>query len=697
MKKMIIALLIIVALGSVTAVGIMINRDNKEKVTVDTPKEVGYKEVKLPKINAYLKDKKIGEIKGYVDEMNITMMRDNLVVTTQSDRMVTFGIDDEKSNVISAKYELRTVDGDRLVDGGDITDISKDNKFDVKISSIVKNNEEFILVIYLKTDEADEIRYYTRVIVVEEDLISAQMKFAEDFSDTTIDGEGAVEIATYMEPDEDLLNNSLGTVTLANNYTVITWGDLKTKKITDTEISLADIYVKETGVSGTYIMKYQVEAVGNNDIKDVYDVEERITVWTFNENQYVLAYERKTNQVWKVDDNTVHKSYIDLGIQETTDINFNYSNNNQYLAYEVNGQIWTVDIKNKEFTKLYEADTDNLEVLTSRVYDNGNVVFAACGYSTGSAHSGENGVSIFRFNRKDNKIEELTFIKNDTPKKILAAQVEELCYINDDVVYVKMNNGIYYVNIKTKETGTLVEGLAEGTYAINKSKNVIAYNTECSLYDSKSITVYNFEDASKTEIKADGEDTVTVCGYAYNNLIYGTTTKEVRNKKKNKFGLSTMVILDEKLEVMKTYSQDKVVITGLDILDTVIKIHREKKGAPIDDDQLIDNTQYDDGAASQSYYDDDKKFREAAISLNVEFDGNMETKKGKRPSVSQISEATEIAFSKDSTDKYYVYSIGILKGIYQDKAQAEADAKTFSGLVTDSSGKKIWTFEENYD
>ncbi|MCR5835021.1 MAG: hypothetical protein K6G88_00765 [Lachnospiraceae bacterium] len=697
MKKIIIALLIIIALGSVTAVGIMINRDNKEKVEVDTPKEVGYKEVRLPKINAYLKDKRIGVIKGYVDEMNISMMRDNLVVASQSDRNVSFDITDENNNILSARYELRTVDGDRLVDGGDIENYAKGEKFDIKISSIVGINEEYILVIHLQTDEIEEIRYYTRVIVVESDLISAQIDFANDFSNTTIDGEGNVNIVTYMEPDNELLNNSLGTVTLSNNYSVITWGDLSAKKISDTEISLADVYVKPTGISGTYIMKYQVEAVGNNEIKDVYDVEERITVWTYNKQQYVLAYERKTNQVWKIDENTVHKSYIDLGIQEDQDVSFNYSENKSYLAYEVNGQVWAVDIAKKEFTKIYEADRDNVEVITSRVYDNGNIVFATCGYSTGSAHSGENGVSVYRYNKKQNKVEELTFIKDSTPKKILASQVAELCYINDDVIYVKMNDGIYYVNISTKETGVLVEGLGAGNYAINKSKNVIAYNTQGKLSDNRSITIYNFADGSKKEINAENDDRLTVCGYAYNNLIYGVATKEVIDKKKNNFGLSSLVILDEAANQMKTYDAKKCIITGLDILDTVIKIHREKGGEPIEDDQLIDNNQYDEGVASQSYYDDTKKLREAAISMHVEFDGSMETKEGKKPSLNLISDATIMPFTKDETNKYYVYSIGILKGIYLDKSEAERVAKESNGLVTDSSGKKIWTFEENYE
>ncbi len=697
MKKIIIALLIIIALGSVTAVGIMINRDNKEKIKVETPKEVGYKEVKLPKINAYLKDKRIGIIKGYVDEMNISMMRDNLVVTSQSDRNVSFDIADENNNIISAKYELRTVDGDRLVDGGDIENYAKGEKFDIKISSIVGINEEYILVIHLQTDEIEEIRYYTRVIVVESDLISAQIDFANDFSNTTIDGEGNVNIVTYMEPDNELLNNSLGTVTLANNYSVITWGNLSAKQISDTEISLADVYVKPTGISGTYIMKYQVEAVGNNEIKDIYDVEERITVWTFNEQQYVLAYERKTNQVWGIDENTVHKSYIDLGIQENQDVSFNYSENKSYLAYEVNGQVWAVDIAKKEFTKIYEADRENVEVITSRVYDNGNVVFATCGYSTGSAHSGKNGVSVYRYNKKQNKVEELTFIKNSTPKKILAAQVAELCYINDDVIYVKMNDGIYYVNISTKETGVLVVGLGAGNYAINKSKNIIAYNTQGDLKDNSGITIYNFADGSKNEITAENDDRLTVCGYAYNNLIYGVATKEVPDKKKNNVGLSSLVILDEEGNQMKTYDAKKCIITGLDILDTVIKIHREKDGEPIEDDQLIDNSQYDEGVASESYYDDTKKLREAAISMHVEFDGSMETKEGKKPSLSLISDETEMPFTKDETNKYYVYSIGILKGIYQDKSEAESVAKESNGLVTDSSGKKIWTFEENYE
>ena len=65
--------------------------------------------------------------------------------------------------------------------------------------------------------------------------------------------------------------------------------------------------------------------------------------------------------------------------------------------------------------------------------------------------------------------------------------MKDLCYKGDGTVYLMINNVIYYVNLKTKEWGTLVENLNDGSCVSTDDGKVIAYNTNGTLDDSDSI------------------------------------------------------------------------------------------------------------------------------------------------------------------------------------------------------------------
>lgn len=702
MKKKIIAAIIIIALLVVAVfVALNINKQIKES-NKEENNPVVEKVTTLPQLKLYIGEEQAGSLTGYTMDMNTSMLRDTLAVTTAEERKVELELYTDGEAVKEAKYEIRTVDGERLIDSGNIAEFAgqKSSRGEIPVSSILENNKEYALIVILSTTELEKINYYTRVMVVAEDFVKDQMDFAKSFSDYTMDDQKASELINYLEPDASLANNNLGTVTLSNSYSLLTWGKLSPEKITDTEIKLKEVYVKETGVSGTYELKYRIEAEGNNEVVENYDVTETITVWTFDTKQYVLAYEREMNQIWEVTENTVKSTFLDLGIQNETVAEYVQSSNGAYIAFVVNGQLWLVNLEDKKFTNIYSVDSEGKEktdIIISDIDDDGNVEFIICGYSQAVEHIGKNGISVCKYEEKNNHVEEEIFITYDRPVDIFAGHIGNLCYINDDVLYLMLENTIYYVNLTTKETGKIAESLEEGTYAMNSAKNTIAYNTGGNLYESDSITIINLKDNTEKKVEAGEGYKIKVCGYSGENLVYGIAPVKQVNAKKKTFNMSEITILDDNLDQVTSYSKDNIYISDVEITDTVIHLKRIKKGQSIEDDQLLDNTEKAESVVSSSYYDDTKKNRELALSLKVTLSSNIDAVTAKMPSTLFHTTYVEMIEKQEAQEIYRVYALGKLKGTYENRQEAEQQAKEENGLVVDANGEKIWTFEENYN
>lgn len=703
MKKKIFAISILL-MGMVLAVvaTLFVNKQMNKSKKQEKKTEVEVT-AQLPKVRVYYGEDSVGSLSGYTMKMKTERLRDNLAVVKADDRKLYMDMSSEGVYINSASYEVKTNNGKRLIDSGDISEITEgvcNSSFYIDISAILENNMEYLIIVTLNTEEFGEIYYYSRLMVVADEFLSAQITFAKDFSNSTMDDTKASGLVIYMEPDSTLLNNNLGMISLKNSYDLITWGNLASEKITDTEIELKEVYVKDTGFSGTYQMKYQIQAEGNNEIIETYDIVETITVWTFAERQYVLAYERTMEQVWEANENNIRNSFIDLGIQIETEADYVENVEGSYIAYTVNGQLWIVDITEHKLTKIYEIenkDGDATKILLSSVDEEGNVDYIVCGYQTSVAHRGMNGISVCRYNYDDNYSTERIFVPQNEPASILSSQIEKLCYMNDEVLYLAIEDVVYYVNLITKENGKLTENLQDGNYAINEDKNTIAYHTEGGLYDSDSITVSNLSDNTNSIIEAGIGNKIKICGYAGNHLVYGIAPESEIYIEKGQMNMSTVKVLNEKLEELVSYGKEKVFVTNVEITDSIINLKRTKNGKELADDQLIDNTEKKEVLVTSSYYDDTKKYRELAIALEINIGAVNEVILEQATGKNVYTQLVDIVDEKEGRDLYYVYACGALREISDNRQLAEQIAKGCDGLVVNSMGEKVWTFEENYE
>ena len=461
-------------------------------------------------------------------------------------------------------------------------------------------------------------------------------------------------------------------------------------------VSAKEFCIKDSGEAGTYTLEYQVKASNAEGVEETYNVSETIVVWTFSGQNYVLNYNREINQVWEANDNNVGKAFIDLGIQNQKTIDVAESENGQYIGFEINGDVYTMDLTSNGMKKLFALDAKSVsenrmtKAKMIQTDDKGNANFLVYGYSPSNEHLGENGISVFHYDKESNESKELLFIPFSQPAEMIDKQIHKLCYVNDGTIYFMLDNSLYYVNIGTKESGKIVENMPDGSYAINQSKTAIAYNTDLTTMNSDSITVIDLTTGKEKKLTGENGEKLSACGYTGNNLIYGITKPE---NVSDSMRIDTLKIIDKDYNEITSYSSDNTVITGVEITDTIINMKREKKGKAISDDQLIDNTE----KLETSYFADTLKLKELAISFVNQLSGKNELKVEEASIKYKKSTEVNTIIKPAAQDQYFVYAGGNLFGIYYNQNEAETVAKTNKGLVTDYNGQKIWTFEENYE
>ncbi|MFQ9516332.1 MAG: hypothetical protein ACLRZ9_10995 [Eubacterium sp.] len=703
-KKLIIVISILLIIGVGVTIGHIFNKNQKNnKITSESGKAESTGAI--PEMSAYYGTEKVGEIDGYRMEMKEQYIRDT-IIPISPERQVSISIETNKNKIQSISYELEGVKDNRLIDNGEITDwTEEEGKISCKYeaSAIMNPGTEYILKFNITTDLHENIYYYTRAMVMDQEFVANQIKFAKDFSEKTFDGSKASELALFLEPDLKLANDNLGKITIKSSYTMLIWGELNPEKIGKTQITAKEFCIKDSGEAGTYTLNYQIQSANSEKKKETYNVAETITVWTCAGKQYVLAYDREVNQIWEADKNNVGNAFIDLGIQNITDVEHVESSNQQYIAYAINGDVYVMDVLEKKIQPVYQLNAkDSNQLYKTRakvinVDDKGNVNYMIYGYSPADAHTGKSGISIMEYSNTSNESVEEAFIPCMVPAAVLEEQLSQLCYVGDGTLYIMLDNTIYYVNLKTKEWGTLASHLAGGACVISDDGTLVAYNTNGGEYDSESITIVNLTNGKKSFIEAGQGNVITVCGYTGTNLVYGLgESSEV--KKYEFFPMNRLKIVDSNLNEVKSYEKKGVYITDVEITDTIINIKRWKKGKAIDDDQLLDNTETNKLVANSSYYNDDLKKRELALAFTNNLDAAAELAVGEPGKVSFSGNVEVNSKFEESTDtKYYVYGYGKLQGIYTDRNQAIKAAREAYGLVADEKGQKIWIFEENYN
>ncbi len=253
MKKKVIAVVAIVLIFAIAVViGINFNKkQSKNNKQSNSGQATSTYNGKLPGIDLYYGSQKVGSLNGYTMDMEEEHMRD-VIVPVNTDRTVPITISTNGNKVSEISYEMKSTEDNRLIDNGTLDGWKqKDGKITLnyQASAIMEQGTEYFWEIIIKTDKYKQINYYARVMVTDKEFVTEQIKFAKNFAQTALKGEGASKLAQYIEPDSSLPNDNLGQTTIKSSYNSLIWTSLKPELISDITITAKEFCIKDTGGS----------------------------------------------------------------------------------------------------------------------------------------------------------------------------------------------------------------------------------------------------------------------------------------------------------------------------------------------------------------------------------------------------------------------------------------------------------------
>ena len=662
----------------------------------------------LPIVSMVCDNMVVNTLHGYIISMDGRYMRDS-VTPIGDGRKISFTIDMYDNIIAGISYELRSLDTTRLIEKTNVTDYNVSNgKADgtFKVSGMIDEEEEYLLIIKLVTEKHGEINYYTRVIMQDEINVAEHINFVEGFSESTLDKERAEEYLPYLEPKSSSDNSNLGNVNLHSSFTNVTWGNLEVERVTIPIVTIKELL----GDVGCYELNYKVRAKNSNGVYQYYNVSEYFRVRKGVNVMYLYVYERNMEQIFDCSTGGVTATRINLGIDSDLNVNTSCSPTGSFVSFVKERNLWLMDMNNNQMILImsFESGSDsdvrdvfnenNIEIVSTG--KDGNVLFLVYGYMNKGDHEGEVGTALYQYQYDSNIVKELVFVTSDMPYQILKGQVGKFAYITEDnIIYLMVEDSIYTITTDSNEYIQLANNLQTGNFIINSDNNIVAWHENGSIYEENSIRVINVADKKDYKIKAPENDYVKVIGFIEDDLIYGVAHSS--DIYEDEFGNTVFPmykivvdIYDE--EEDEVYEKQGIYIKEISISNNMLMLKRmtkdeSNKFVETTNDQIINKIDNSRATIELSTIATDLKSTELILKFayTVTSDNTL---------TKVFPENIEFVYSNDmgKTDEeiddtnYYVYGNGNMIMTTTSIVTAIKEASKEYGVVVYGNGNYVW-------
>lgn len=662
-------------------------------------------EATFPVVTMKYEGNDVNTLHGYATEMETSYMRES-ITPLMAGRRVTCTVSCYDATVTGIRYEVRSLDGERLVEDTEITDFTAEDgeiALSFAVKDLIDTDTEYMLVLILSTTTEGEIRYYTRILQGDNYYAAEKLAYVLDFSDRTFDKERARELTKYLESNSEGDNTTLGTVTIHSSFSQVTWGEMSVRKLFEPQVTIREL----ASQTGSFALQYIVyEEDGNNTV--YYNVEEFFRVRYTSDRMYLLDYERTMTQIFDEEQNVYRNKRIYLGISGE-DVPLMESDGGNVVAFVTGQKLYCYNVADHKLAYLFgflgDKTTDERdgyaqhEIHILNVDEGGNVTFMVCGYMNRGRHEGEVGISVYLYDSSVNTIEELAYVPSTKSPELLLAEVHELSYINGyGTLYLLLDNVLYAIHSDSCTCEMITQNLKEGCYRVSESNQMVVWQRENELYEGMELILMNLSTGEQTVISAGSGEAIAPIGFIGEDLIYGLAKKRdiVPDEMGNLvFPMYCVKIMNETEGVVKEYRQDGVYVTAGTVEGNQVTLTRVSKTEDgqyesIRDDQIL-NAQND--AESSSYVEKvavDVYETVTQIVCKDEIDAASLLHQTPREVLFEGGRNIEIAGTGEELERYYVYGQHGVEGIFMNEANAVNLASEVAGVVVDDNGSYIW-------
>ena len=701
MKKRIINIAIVIAVFFIAlfVAGSIINQG-----TTDMTMEMG--QATFPVVAVRFNGIEMNPMHGYRKEMKTNLMRES-ITPLMPGRKVTLQIDRFGTEIASIAFEVRSVDGERLIENTQVPEWEErdDGTFFVtlELKDLIDMNQEYELILLITPASGDTIRYYTRIISQEDYHVTDKLEFVKDFTTKTFDKKAAKSLTRYLESNSSGDNTNLGKVTIHSSFDQITYAGLPITAKTDPQITIKEIDEQ----TGSFVTDFYV-TTSDTEAENLYHVQEYYRLRYTSDRIYLLDYERTMDQVFQEDGDVYANNKIMLGIT-ADDIQMEESDDGNILAFVSGNRLFsynTVDNKMAYLFGFYDKDNRDARTLYNMhrikildVNEGGNVTFLVYGYMNRGRHEGEVGISAFYYDSTVNTIEELVYIPGEDPQDVIMEKVNQLSYINrDGILYLMDNQHIYGVNFMQRTYEVVTDNLHYNGYVISDSNRMIAWQEGESLENSQTIVLMNLNTGVQKRIEVKASETIVPIGFIEEDLIYGIVNKNdivMDYAREAVLPMYCVKIENENEGVLMTYEQENVYVLSGSVNQNQITLQRVSKAedgtyTDIADDQIVDAESTNTGrntvevVVTQNY----EKIRQ--IALRKEIDVSAMKQLTPKEVLFEGERSVYLRNSDEMQEQFYVYGKYGVSGIYGNAGQAVDAAESEAGVVLNSAGSYVW-------
>lgn len=644
------------------------------------------------------------ELHGYTAAMDVAFQRDTVTVLDEG-RETGFVIEPYGENVTGISIEVRSADGSRLIENREITDYRVKEGFiegRIALKDLIDREEEYSLTFLLELDHSRIISYYTRIIWSQKLAVGEKLEYVKDFHERLYDREAARELTKYLETDARLEDNtSFHNVNIHSSFRQITWGDLQVKEVREPAYYLTDI----ASQTASFLADYMVYTSEGKNIT-YYMVEEHYRIRYTPDRIYLLDYQRNMTQI--PDQSRMYgNDKLLLGITDP-DVPMMESEGGNVVVFQVSRCLFSYNVATNRLTRIFSFyDKDNIDARTMYdrhgikmldVDEEGNVQFAVYGYMNRGRHEGEVGIQIYTYDSALNTIEELIYIPCDKTYAVLAAEMDELLYLNrEGQLYFETDSSVYRVDQEKKTLLRLLDITPDSSLQVSDNHKIAVWVERLEGGHGTVLNIRNLSDDNQYTVTVGRSEIIRPLGFMDEDIIYGVAYTEniVReNSGRIFFPMYKICICNANGNLLKEYAQPGIYVTECAVSEnqiTLERVERLESGGyrQIEQDHIMNSMEAAAGKNVVVTADIDRYERYVQIKAYKTIDSK--SIKLLNPK-EVVYEGGRVLVLPDVGDKaqYYVYGAYGVEAICLSPAEAVNLAYSVSGFVVDGSGECIW-------
>lgn len=657
----------------------------------------------LPRVYFSVEGYGVNPLNGYVDEMDVTTMRDTITPVTGN--QLVMNVEAEERKISSADYAVYTLDGETKLYENEISEVGEQVTLSFEEGAL---DQERLMIVTLHSGE-ESIYYYTRVVDPEGFSITECLDYVYNYHENALAKKENVGVGAALEPSDDADNTTFHHVTINSSYDQVTWGSL------EPQVSGGERWkILETNEAYTSVLlEYEVYCKGEENENDLYTVKEFFRVRMSAGTMYLLNYDRTMEQVFDGSKQALSEKGVLLGVT-SPDVQYQVNSDGTIVAFVQANELWLYNRDADELALLFSfRDAENTDVRNKvsdhsiRIFDmdkNGNTTFAVLGYMNRGSHEGQVGVDIYYYDIETNSIEEKIFIPSDKSAAVAGEELGTLAYYSTklECLYMIAGGNLYEIDAEENEETVIAENLKERQYAISEDGKWIAYQTGESLDTSAQVIVKNLHSGEERSVEAEDGECIVPLGFVGNDFVYGLARQSDMGETISgelAVAMYRIEIQSSENEVVKTYDAGDNFVLDAQMSDGMITLARAAKNGDtytaIEADYISSNEEKaESNITLESYVTELKETQMRLTFLDGISDKNAKVLKPKQ--VMQDNTAMPLSEGEDTRSGYYVYGLGALQGIYENAGEAVQKADSTSGVVIAANGQYVWERGNRY-